>query len=51
MILDYKGDVLSEINKKEGVIFAEIDLDKMYDFRQKCTVLEDIKDSYEVIIK
>jgi len=51
MILDYKGDILSEINKKEGGIYAEIDLDEMYNFRDKCRVLDDIKKSYEVIIK
>ena len=51
MILDYKGDILSEINKIEGGIYAEIDLDEMYDFRTKCQVIKDIKDSYEVIKK
>lgn len=51
MILDYKGDILSEINEIEGGIYAEIDLQEMYDFRDKCTVLNDIKSSYEVIIK
>ena len=51
MILDYKGDILSEINEVEGGIFAEIDLESMYDFREKCRVLEDIKSSYEVVIK
>ena len=51
MILDYKGDILSEINEKEGGIYAEIDLKEMYEFRNKCTVLKDIKDSYEVKIK
>ena len=51
MILDYKGDILSEINKKEGGIYAVIDLNEMYEFRNKCTVLKDIKNSYEVIIK
>lgn len=51
MILDYKGDVLSEINQIEGGIFAEVNLDEMYEFRDKCRVLDDIKDSYEVIIK
>lgn len=51
MILDYKGDVLSEINKIEGGIFAEVNLEVMYEFRDKCRVLDDIKDSYEVIIK
>lgn len=51
MILDYKGDILSEINDVEGGIYAEVDLDEMYEFRDKCRVLEDIKGSYEVIIK
>ena len=51
MILDYKGETLSEINKEEGCIYATIDLEEMYIFRDKCKVLEDIKDSYEVIVK
>lgn len=51
MILDYKGDILSEINEVEGGIFAEVDLNEMYEFRDKCRVLDDIKNSYEVIIK
>lgn len=51
MILDYKGDILSEINEIEGGIYADIDLDEMYNFRDKCRVLDDIKDSYEVTIK
>lgn len=51
MILDYKGDILSEIDKIEGGIYATIDLDEMYSFRDKCRVLDDIKDSYEVIVK
>ena len=48
MIIDYKGDILSEINQKEGGFYAEIDLDEMYKFRDKCTILKDIKKSYEV---
>ena len=51
MILDYKGDILSEINEVEGGIYATIDLEEMYSFREKCRVLDDIKDSYEVLIK
>lgn len=51
MILDYKGDILDEINEIEGGIFAEVNLEEMYEFRDKCRVLEDIKDSYEVVIK
>ena len=51
MIIDYEGKILDEINEIEGGIYAKIDLEKMYEFRSKCTVLNDIKDSYEVIIK
>lgn len=50
MILDYQGEVLDEINEIEGGILAEIDLEKMYEFRDKCTVLKDIKESYEVVL-
>lgn len=51
MILDYKGNILSEIDKTEGGIYAEIDLNEMYEFRNKCKVLDDIKSTYEVIKK
>ena len=51
MILDYEGKILAEIEEKEGGIYAELDLNKMYEFRDKCTILNDIKDSYEVVIK
>ena len=51
MIIDYKGEFIDEIEEKEGGIYAEIDLDKMYEFRSQCTVLKDIKESYEVIRK
>lgn len=51
MIIDYKGEILSEINNIESGICATIDLEEMYDFRKKCTILNDIKKSYEVLIK
>ena len=51
MIIDYKGNVLDEIDLVEGPIYAEIDLESMYEFRNKCTVLDDIQESYEVIKK
>lgn len=49
MILDYNGNILSQINRKEGGIYAEIDLDEMYNFRNRCTILGDIKTDYEVV--
>ena len=51
MIIDYEGKIQDEIEEKEGAVFAEIDLEKMYEFREKCTILKDIKNSYEVIKK
>lgn len=47
-IIDYNGDVISEIKEGEGAIFAEIKFEEMYDFRKKCTILLDIHDSYDV---
>lgn len=49
MIIDYEGKVLDEIEEIEGGIYAELDLTKMYLFREKCTILKDIKDEYKVI--
>ncbi len=51
MIIDYEGKIMDEINEIEGAIYAEADLTKMYEFRSKCTILNDIKNSYEVVIK
>lgn len=48
MIIDCKGEVLSEITEGEGAIFVEIKFNEMYKFREKCTVLLDIHDSYDV---
>ncbi len=48
-IIDYNGNVISEILEGEGVIQADLTLNDMYEFRNKCTVLKDIKNSYEVI--
>lgn len=48
-IIDYNGNVISEIKKqKEGIIEAEICFQEMYDFRNKCTIMNDIKEKYEV---
>ena len=48
LIYDYNGEVLDEITSGEGLIFAEISTGKMYEFREKCTVLNDIHKNYEV---
>jgi len=50
-IYDYSGNLLNEITEKEGAVFAEIDFSEMYDFREKCKIVDDIHDKYEVIKK
>ena len=50
-IIDYKGETISEIkDQKEGAMTAVIDLKPMYDFREKCRCIDDIRDNYEVKI-
>ena len=48
LIYDYNGDILDEITDGDGLIFANISTEKMYEFRNKCTVLNDIHKNYEV---
>ena len=50
MIIDYNGNILDQIEEIEGGIYAEVSLPEMYEFRDKCTILNDIKDSYEVVL-
>lgn len=48
-IIDYKGETISEIkDQKEGAVEAVLDFEPMYEFRDKCTCLNDIKETYEV---
>lgn len=49
-IIDYKGDELNSIYEKEGIISAVLSLEDMYNFRNKCTILNDIHNKYEVKI-
>ncbi len=49
-IIDYKGEELAFIKDEEGIVSAVLEFESMYEFRSKCTVLKDIKDSYEVKI-
>jgi len=51
MIIDFEGKIMDEIDEIEGSIYAEVNLHTMYQFRSKCTILNDIKESYEVIVK
>lgn len=49
-IIDYKGEELVSIMSEEGIVCTKIDLEDMYEFRQKAPTLNDIKNNYEVKI-
>ena len=49
-IIDYKGEEISIIKLREGIIYAELNLNKMYEFRAKSPTIKDIKNNYEVKI-
>ena len=51
LIYDYSGNIIDEIDTQEGIITAVLDIEAMYEFRDKCTVLKDIQESYEVVSK
>lgn len=51
-IIDYLGNTIFEIKgQKEGFMTAVISFEEMEKYRNECTILEDVKNNYEVIIK
>ena len=50
-IIDFKGESLTEIkDQKEGAMTASLYFNEMYEFRDRCTCIKDIKETYEVEI-
>ena len=48
-IIDYKGETITEIkDQKEGAMTAILEMKPMYEFREKCKCIDDIRKSYEV---
>lgn len=48
-IFDYVGETITEIkDQKEGFMTCTLSFDKMKEYRNECTILEDIKEKYEV---
>lgn len=48
-IIDFKGETISEIKgQKEGAMSAVLFFNEMYEFRNKCTCIQDIRKTYEV---
>lgn len=49
-IINYNGEVLSELINTQDAFCATIKLDEMYEFRKKCPVINDIQEEYDVEI-
>lgn len=48
-IYNYTGETITEIkHQREGLMTCEINLQEMYTYRNSCTILNDIRDNYEV---
>ena len=48
-IFDFVGNTVTEIkDQQEGIMSCEINFKNMYDYRNSCTILKDIRDNYEV---
>ena len=48
-IFDYVGETIAEIkDNKEGLVSARISFEDMYKYRNTCTILNDIRETYEV---
>ena len=48
-IIDYLGETVAEIkDQKEGFMTYSFSFDKMKEYRDECTILNDIKNKYEV---
>ena len=49
-IFDYVGQTVSEIkDQREGFMSYDIDFEDMYEYRNSCTILKDIRSCYEVV--
>jgi len=48
-ILNYVGETVTEIKEqRQGIMTCEINFNEMYNYRNCCTILKDIRESYEV---
>lgn len=49
--LDYRGRVISKLEYEEKVLYAELDLDEMKQYRQQMPILSDTKAQYKIMEK
>ena len=51
MLIDYKGKILSSLDKEEMVLSCELDLDEMQQYRKQMPILKDTKKQYQILEK
>lgn len=39
-VIDYKGEIIKELGKEEGILTVEIDFEKQEEYRKELPVLE-----------
>lgn len=48
-VCDYKGKIVSKLEKEEQVLYAEIDIDEMKQYRKQMPILKDTKAKYNLM--
>ena len=51
MVIDYKGKVINKLDEEEAVLYAELDLEEMHQYRKQMPILKDTKRSYQILEK
>lgn len=51
MAIDYKGKIIEKLNEEEGVLYAELDIEEMHQYRKQLPILKDTKRSYQILEK
>ena len=50
-VLDYKGKIIACLEEEEKVLYAEIDIDEMKQYRKQLPILKDTKLKYQIMEK
>lgn len=51
MAIDYKGKIIEKLNEEEAVLYAELDIEEMHQYRKQLPILKDTKRSYQILEK
>ncbi len=51
MVIDYKGKVINKLDEEEAVLYAELDLEEVHQYRKQMPILKDTKRSYQILEK